>query len=81
MQQEIPATCSFDVILTAPPISDTILQFIPCVNIDCENGTVSIDVKVTNFDSMTGMQWGMRWDTLVLDFQNVQNFLPPAPWI
>ena len=72
------ANCSFDVVLTAPPIPDTILQFIPEVNIDCENGTVSIDVKVTNFDSMTGMQWGMRWDTMMLEYINTDDFLPPA---
>jgi hypothetical protein len=70
-------SCAFDVVLTAPPVPDTILQFIPEVNIDCETGMVSIDVKVVNFDSMTGMQWGMFWDTLVLDYLSVDNFLPP----
>lgn len=71
--------CSFNVTLTAAPVNnDSTLQFIPEVNLDCETGAVTIDLMVINFDSITGMQFGVQWDTSVLTYNGATNALPPA---
>jgi gliding motility-associated-like protein len=73
-------TCSFDVILTPPPPDTGSLQFIPEINFDCDAGTVSIDMLVVNFDSITGMQFGIQWDTAMVtpSVPFTVNALPPA---
>ena len=58
-------SCSFDVIIDNTGLSD-LLEFIPIVNFDCDNNSVSVDVIVVNFTEMVGMQFGIRWDTLNL---------------
>ncbi|MCB0652146.1 MAG: T9SS type A sorting domain-containing protein [Saprospiraceae bacterium] len=44
-------------------------------NQDVEPGTmVDVDLKVSAFQDMLGMQFSVNWDPNVLDFQNVENF-------
>ncbi len=70
------ASCSFDVTLLPPPPDTGALQFIPEINFDCDAGTVSINMLVMNFDSITGMQFGMEWDGAVLDYTGNTINLP-----
>lgn len=67
--------CSFDVTIDNTN-ANGMLEFIPQVNFDCDNNTVSIDVVVNNFDSIVGMQFGIRWDMGILDFTGEVNNLP-----
>ena len=72
--------CSFDVTLVPPPPDTGALQFIPRVNLDCSTGDVNIEMLVTNFDSIVGMQFGIQWDTSMLTYINTDNgALPPVP--
>ncbi len=79
--------CSFNVIVdfTPPGQTDTFLQIIPQVTLDCDAGTVSIDVMVIDFIDMLSMQFGIFWDTSMVSFSSLSNnltnasFFPPAP--
>ncbi|MEM8907106.1 MAG: HYR domain-containing protein, partial [Bacteroidota bacterium] len=67
--------CSFEVNIDNSNAGG-MLEFIPEVDFDCDNNTVSIDIVVNNFDSIVGMQFGIRWDLGVLDFVSETNNLP-----
>ncbi len=44
----------------------------------CANGTVSIDVSVSNFIDITSAQFGVTWDTDVVQFSSVSNNMPAS---
>jgi gliding motility-associated-like protein len=71
------ATCSFTVTLNPPPANADNLQFIPQIDLNCDNNTVSIDVIVNNFDSISGYQFGVFWDTSEIVYLNHVNGMPP----
>ncbi|MFT5382880.1 MAG: hypothetical protein ACI81W_000274, partial [Saprospiraceae bacterium] len=68
--------CSFEVTLIPPPPDTGSLQFIPEINFDCDAGTVSINMIVVNFDSISGIQFGMEWDSAALDYLGNSINLP-----
>ncbi|MFT6707856.1 MAG: gliding motility-associated-like protein [Flavobacteriales bacterium] len=73
-------TCSFVVTAdnTTPPPSDTFLQIIPQVTLDCNNDQVTVEVIALDFIDMLSMQFGVFWDTTALQLTNVTADLSGA---
>ncbi|MBI5914487.1 MAG: HYR domain-containing protein [Bacteroidetes bacterium] len=44
----------------------------------CDNGTVSVDVSVTNFIDITSAQFAITWDIDVIAFTSVSNNMPSS---
>ncbi len=68
--------CSFTVTLTSPPANAGSLQFIPEINLDCDANTITVELLVVNFDSISGFQMGIQWDQAVLDYMGATSSLP-----
>jgi len=47
-------------------------------NFSCAADELCVTVDVTNFDSITNMQWAMEWDTTVIAIDNWSSDLPPS---
>ncbi|MBI1224885.1 MAG: HYR domain-containing protein [Bacteroidetes bacterium] len=44
----------------------------------CDNGTVNIDISVSNFIDITSAQFGVTWDPDVVQFNSVSNNMPAS---
>ena len=44
----------------------------------CDNGTVNIDVSVSNFIDISSAQFGITWDPDVVQFSSVSNNMPAS---
>lgn len=73
------SACSFDVVVMEDPNAGKPNFIIEEVNTDCDASTVTVEVSVINFDSITAMDFAVMWDTSVLDYSTHTNFLPPTP--
>ncbi len=72
--------CNFTVEVQDTSTTDSgLLTFTPVINYDCTSDTITIDIIVTNFDSVTSMQFTIQWDTAVIDYISNTSFLPSFP--
>lgn len=69
------STCSFSVTVNAPGV---LTLLIDTVAVDCQSsgGQISVDVFVTNWDDIFGLQFQVQWDEAVLQFDTFNNFFP-----
>ncbi len=72
-------TCSFNVTVDAAPPLDTNLVITATPKINCVDNTVCVDFQVTNFDTISGIQFLVTWDTSILSYTGNVNNLPPTP--
>ena len=68
------ASCSFLVNLTLAP-NDSLTIIASNTPATCGQ-TVTVDISVLNFDSISGLQFSLGWDTAILQFASVGNFNP-----
>ncbi|TNE69467.1 MAG: HYR domain-containing protein [Bacteroidetes bacterium] len=68
------ASCTFTVDLVLAP-SDSLTIIASDANASCGQ-TVTIEITALNFDSISGLQFSLGWDTTVLQYDTVGNFNP-----
>ncbi len=74
-------SCSFDVTVNDPNPNEKLI-FDPRATLDCVNDRVTIDVHVFNFDSLVSMQFGIFWDTMIIQYLNYTELnLPNSTFI
>ncbi|GEM_PF-2310446 len=60
------------------PTTDAQLTISGADVVVCDNGTVSINVSVSNFIDITSAQFAATWDPDVVQFTSVTNNMPPS---
>ncbi|MEO1624623.1 MAG: HYR domain-containing protein, partial [Bacteroidota bacterium] len=66
--------CTFNVTYNdTTPLNPDILYFDPLIQQDCSAGTITVDFRVINFDSLISMQMGINWDTSIIEYIAHQN--------
>lgn len=48
-------------------------------NVNCEDNTFCVDVDVSNFSQISGMQWALQWDPALFSYSSHQHFLSGDP--
>ncbi len=48
-------------------------------NVNCEDNTFCVDVDVTNFTQVSGMQLALQWDPALFSYSSHQHFLSGSP--
>ncbi len=71
------SNCSFTVTINQPNAPED-LQFQPTVTVDCATDTVTYCLFVNNFNDITRMQMGIRYDTSALEFIDATKEVPGA---
>lgn len=67
-------SCDFTVTVNdTTPLDQNIIYFDPKINVDCATNTVTVDMNVINFDSVISIQYGIFWDTSVVDYVSHTN--------
>ncbi len=69
-------TCSFNV--TAQGGTPSVLEFIPLVDFDCDNNTITMYLTVNNFIDIGSMQFTTNWDETNLTYTGHTNNIPPS---
>ena len=70
------ASCSFNIDLVLAP-SDSLTIIASDGNASCGQ-SVTIEITALNFDSISGLQFSLGWDTTVLSYDTVGDFQPVA---
>ena len=74
-------SCAFNLTVNDTTPSNKLI-FDPQATLDCATGRLTIDIHVFNFDSIISMQYGIFWDTLILNYLSHTNLnLPSATFI
>ena len=68
------ASCSFLVNLTLAP-NDSLTILASNQTASCGQ-TVTVDITALNFDSISGLQFSLGWDTAIIHYASVGNFNP-----
>ena len=72
--------CAFNVTYNdTTPLDPNVLYFHPNITLDCATDKVFVDLEVINYDSIRNMQFGIFWDTSVVQYVSHTNLLPPSP--
>ncbi len=73
------ATCTFDVIVTnnngGGGGSTTLDIYMDNLNVNCEDGTASINVYADNFTDIRGAQFSISWNTNFLQYVDTSNIV------